>query len=118
MDCALAVSSLTEFAQWLLDHLSAVMDWQTIVESLPALLMGLVRTFELVAISIAIGFTLAIPLALLRVSRNPFAWMPVYAYIYVMRGTPLLVQLYLIYYGSGQIPGVQDSFLWPFLKEA
>jgi His/Glu/Gln/Arg/opine family amino acid ABC transporter permease subunit len=118
MDFAQAGTSLTGFGQWLLDHLSAVMDWQTIVESLPALFMGLIRTFELVAISLAIGFTLAIPLALLRVSRNPFAWMPVYAYIYVMRGTPLLVQLYLIYYGSGQIPGVQDSFLWPFLKEA
>ena len=91
---------------------------QTIVEPAAALFMGLIRTFELVAISVAIGFALAIPLALLRVSRKPYAWMPVYGYIYVMRGTPLLVQPYLIYYGSGQIPGVQDSFLWPFLKEA
>jgi His/Glu/Gln/Arg/opine family amino acid ABC transporter permease subunit len=93
-------------------------DWQVIVESIPTLLDGLVRTFELVGISLALGFLLAVPLALLRVSRNPVAWMPVYAYVYVMRGTPLLVQLYLIYYGSGQIPGIQDTVLWPFLRES
>ena len=93
-------------------------DWQIIVESIPTLLRGLVRTFQLVAISLALGFVLAVPLALLRVSRHPVAWMPVYAYVYVMRGTPLLVQLYLIYYGSGQIPGIQETFLWPFLRES
>ncbi len=100
-----------------LDGLSQVMDWQIVVESVPRLLLGLVRTFQLVAISLALGFLLAVPLALLRVSSNPIAWMPAYAYIYVMRGTPLLVQLYLIYYGSGQIPGIQDSIVWPFLRE-
>lgn len=100
-----------------LDGLSQVMDWQIVVESVPRLLRGLVRTFQLVAISLALGVVLAVPLALLRVSRNPIAWMPVYAYIYVMRGTPLLVQLYLIYYGSGQIPGIQDTIVWEFLRE-
>src|SRR5215510_4023547 len=100
---ALAISLIAQVTQWLLDQFSAVVDWQVIVESLPALFMGLIRTFELVIFSIGLGFALAIPLALLRVSPNPIAWMPVYAYIYVMRGTPLLVQLYLIYYGSAQI---------------
>ena len=118
MQCGAAIASIAQFTQWMLDRLSAIADWEIIVASLPALLLGLMRTFELVGISIALGFILAVPLALLRTSRNPIAWMPVYGYIYVMRGTPLLVQLYLIYYGSGQIPGVQDSFAWPFLKEA
>ena len=101
-----------------LQALSGFFDWQIIIESIPALLRGLVRTFELVGISLVIGFLLAVPLALLRVSRNPIAWVPVYAYVYVIRGTPLLVQLYLIYYGSGQIPGIQESVVWPFLRES
>ena len=118
MDWAQLKMRLAELKAALLDHLSQFMDWEVIVESMPALLMGLVRTFELVGICLVLGFILAVPLALLRTSRNPLAWIPVYAYIYVMRGTPLLVQLYLIYYGSGQIPGIQESFFWPFLREA
>jgi His/Glu/Gln/Arg/opine family amino acid ABC transporter permease subunit len=100
------------------DALAGIWDWETIFNSIPALLRGLVRTFELVGISLVLGFMLAVPLALLRTSRNPLAWMPVYGYVYVMRGTPLLVQLYLIYYGSGQIPGIQESVFWPFLRES
>lgn len=94
------------------------MDWQLAYESLPALFEGLLITFILVVLSLAIGGVLAVPLALMRVSRNPFLWMPVYGYVYLMRGTPLLVQLYLIYYGVSEIPGIQQSFLWPFFREA
>lgn len=118
MDAAVAIAGISELVRSVLDGLSGFIDWQVIVENLPALFLALTRTFELVALSLALGFVLAVPLALLRVSSNPIAWTPVYAFIYVMRGTPLLVQLYLIYYGSGQIPGIQESFLWPFLKEA
>jgi His/Glu/Gln/Arg/opine family amino acid ABC transporter permease subunit len=103
---------------WFQGFVAGIWDWQAIYDGIPTLLDGLVRTFELVSISLGLGFLLAVPLALLRTSRNPVAWMPVYAYIYVMRGTPLLVQLYLIYYGSGQIPGIQETFLWPFLRES
>jgi His/Glu/Gln/Arg/opine family amino acid ABC transporter permease subunit len=94
------------------------MDWELILDSIPTLLKGLLVTFEIVLLSLFLGGILAVPLALLRISRHAIAWMPVYAYIYVMRGTPLLVQLYLIYYGSAQIPGMQDSVLWPFFKQA
>ena len=118
MDWTALKTEWDEFKTALLERLTQFMDWEVVVESIPALLMGLVRTFELVGICLVLGFVLAVPLALLRTSRNPLAWMPVYAYIYVMRGTPLLVQLYLIYYGSGQIPGIQESFVWPFLREA
>ena len=100
------------------EFVAGIWDWHAIFDNIPTLQDGLVRTFELVGISLGLGFLLAVPLALLRVSPNPIAWMPVYAYIYVMRGTPLLVQLYLIYYGSGQIPGIQDSVFWPFLRES
>ncbi|HXV24009.1 MAG TPA: ABC transporter permease [Alphaproteobacteria bacterium] len=117
METLTAIAGLSEFLMWARDGLAGFADWQIIVDSLPKLFRGLVRTFQLVAISLALGFVVAVPLALLRVSRNPIAWMPVYAYVYVMRGTPLLVQLYLIYYGSGQIPGIQESVFWPFLRE-
>ena len=96
MDWNTIITALQDAFVTLRDGVLGIWDWQTIIESIPALLRGLVRTFELVGISLVIGFLLAVPLALLRVSRNPIAWMPVYAYIYVMRGTPLLVQLYLI----------------------
>lgn len=93
------------------------MDWQLSFDSLPALLNGLLITFTLVVFSLALGGILAVPLALMRVSRNPLLWMPVYGYVYLMRGTPLLVQLYLIYYGVGEIPGIQHTFLWSFFRE-
>jgi His/Glu/Gln/Arg/opine family amino acid ABC transporter permease subunit len=115
------VATIAGLHDWLIafqGFVAGIWDWQAIYDGIPTLLDGLVRTFELVAISLGLGFLLAVPLALLRVSRNPFARMPVYAYVYVMRGTPLLVQLYLIYYGSGQIPGIQDTIFWPFLRES
>ncbi len=118
METLTAIAGIYEWLMWIRDGLADFADWQIIVDSLPKLFRGLVRTFQLVGISLGLGFLLAVPLALLRVSRNPFAWMPVYAYVYVMRGTPLLVQLYLIYYGSGQIPGIQESILWPLLRES
>ncbi|MGH6890867.1 MAG: ABC transporter permease subunit [Dongiaceae bacterium] len=97
MDAVIAIAGIAEFFEWVQERAAGIADWQVIVASLPILFMGLVRTFELVAVSLALGFILAVPLALLRVSRNPIAWMPVYAYIYVMRGTPLMVQVYLLY---------------------
>ena len=112
------LAAIEEWLDALSEFVAGIWDWQAIIEGIPTLLEGLVRTFELVGISLALGFLLAVPLALLRTSRNPIAWMPVYAYIYVMRGTPLLVQLYLIYYGSGQIPGIQETVFWPFLRES
>jgi His/Glu/Gln/Arg/opine family amino acid ABC transporter permease subunit len=57
------------------------------------------------------------PLALARVSFNPLLRLPARAYIFFFRGTPLLVQLFLIYYGLGQFPAVRASALWPVLRE-
>ena len=58
------------------------------------------------------------PLAVARTSSNPLINWPVWAYTYFFRGTPLLVQLFLIYYGLGQFEAVQQSIFWPLLKEA
>lgn len=81
-------------------------------------LEGAILTVELVAIATVVGFVLAVPLALARLSRNPLIAWPAYAYTFFFRGTPLLVQLFLIYYGLGQFEAVREGFLWPVLKDA
>jgi arginine/ornithine transport system permease protein len=65
-----------------------------------------------------LGLTLAVPLAVLRTSKNFFIQAPIRAYVYFFRGTPLLVQMFIIYYGFGQFEAIKASFVWPFFKEA
>lgn len=88
-------------------------------EAFPKLLGGVPETLALVAVSLAIGFVLAVGVAQLRLSKNATGAWAARAFIYVFRSTPLLVQIYLIYYGSGQFrPLLQDIGLWPFFREA
>lgn len=94
------------------------MAWQVVANNLPLYLQGLWTTLWLVAASLATGLALALPLAVARTSGNWLVAGPVAAYTYVFRGTPLLVQLFLIYYGLGQFEGVRESALWPWLREA
>src|SRR5215475_2638858 len=75
------------------------MDFSPVFENLPRLLEGFVLTIELTAGALIVGMCLAVPLALLRVSRHWFLWMPAYGYIFFLRGSPLLIQIFLIYYG-------------------
>lgn len=93
-------------------------DYVLIFYSLPDLLRGLLMTLQLVVAALAIGLVLTVPLALLRVSKNRWVWMPVYGYTYLFRGTPLLIQLFLIYYGLGQFDWIKETFLWTFFREA
>lgn len=94
------------------------MNYEVIIDNLPRFAAGLALTLEITLISVVIGFCMALPLALLRVSRNPVLWMPVYGYIFYFRGTPLLVQLFLIYYGSGQFRDQLEAIgLWRFFRE-
>jgi len=78
---------------------------------------GTLITIELVVISSAIGLAIAVPMALARVSRNPLLAGFAYGYIYLLRGTPLLVQLYLVYFGLGQFEAVRESLFWPVLRD-
>lgn len=95
------------------------MDIELIIDSLPRILSGAWVTIQLVSQALVLGMMLALPLALLRVSRNPILWMPAYGYIFFFRGTPLLVQIYLIYYGSGQFRDFLESVgLWVVFREA
>lgn len=80
------------------------------------LLSGVPLTVELTLISVSIGGAFAVLLAVLRATFRPFAWF-VRGYVFVLRGTPLLLQIFLIYYGLGQFAAVRASIFWPFLRE-
>ena len=94
------------------------LDFSIIQENIGLYLQGLWNTLWLVAAALAIGFCLSVPLALAANSRNLLLNGPVFCFSYFFRGTPLLVQIYLIYYGSGQFEAVKQSILWPVLREA
>jgi arginine/ornithine transport system permease protein len=93
------------------------MNWQVIVDNLPAFAGGLRVSLTLLAASLVTGLLLALPMAVARVSaRRWLAW-PVWLFTYVFRGTPLLVQLFIIYFGLAQFDAVRSSALWPLLRE-
>ena len=80
-------------------------------------LKGLDQTLLLLLVSLPTGFILSLIFALGRVSKNIFLSKIIEYYIFVIRGTPLLVQIYLIYFGLASIKVIRDSFLWIILKE-
>ena len=94
------------------------MDIDAIVSNLPLYVEGLWITVQLVAMALAVGLVLSVPIAIAAASRNPLIAALPKTYIYFFRGTPLLVQMFIIYYGFAQFEAVQQSFAWPILKEA
>ncbi len=91
-------------------------DFALIVESVPKMLAGVGITLEILLLSTLIGTLLAIVTLLMRIS--PYRWLqwPAIAYIFFFRGTPMLVQIFVIYHGAGQFEFIRDSFLWPILR--
>lgn len=89
-----------------------------VLGALPLYLQGLWTTLWLVALALIFGLLLAVPLGIMRTSRNPLVNGPVWAYTYFFRGTPLFVQLGIIYYGSGQFTVIREGALWPLLSQA
>lgn len=88
---------------------------------LPAFLAiknGFLLTLAITFASFALGQVLALPLALARGSGQAWIRRPAATYTFLVRGSPLLVQLFLVYYGLGQIEAVRESFLWPVLRSA
>ncbi|ASW10101.1 ABC transporter permease [Rhizobium sp. 11515TR] len=87
----------------------------------PLLLTGAVQTLSLLAISVVFGFVIAIGLAFAQVSGGPILRTLARGYCTFFRGTPLLIQLWLLYYGVGSllpmIPGIRQSLFWPILRE-
>ena len=94
------------------------MDFDAIRTSLPSFASGALTTIELTLAALACGMLFALPLSILRGWPSRWVAGPVWAFTYVIRGTPLLVQLYLVYYGLGQFEAVRDSFAWPWLRSA
>lgn len=98
------------------------MEWYWLPEYAPRFAEGLWLTVQLLVLSIFFGMSMAIPIGLVQVTGpRPLAWLAK-AFCTIIRGTPLLIQLWLIYYGIGSlfpfIPGIRESMLWPILRDA
>jgi arginine/ornithine transport system permease protein len=94
------------------------MNFDTILENLPLYVSGLGVTLKLLGLSLACGLLLAVPLALVRTVSRGWASRAVWVYTYAFRGTPMLVQLFLCYYGLAQFDAVRESWAWPWLSSA
>jgi polar amino acid transport system permease protein len=109
---ALVVYCVTQL-QW---HWLAEPKYQT------ALLQGIWRSIWILVVTMVLGMTLAVPIGLAQAAGPWYLAAPARAFCTVIRGTPLLMQLWLLYYGLGSlfpsIPGIRDSFLWPILRQA
>lgn len=93
-----------------------MINWTIVAETLPAFLDGVQITLALLVISCLSGLLLSVPLSVARASDNPWLSVPVWGFTYVIRGTPLLVQLFILYYGLPQFEAVRESALWPYLR--
>ena len=92
-------------------------DLALILDSIPKMLMGIGLTLELLFVSGALGLALAIVLLIMRISGRWYLSAPTMAYIYIFRGTPILVQIFIIYHGLPQFEFIRDSIFWPILRE-
>ena len=93
------------------------MDFDLMISSFPKLLNATLITLKLLSVSLVIGLILGILFSIMRINKNPIINKFAYGYSYFFRGTPLLVQIFIIYFGLGQLEFIRSSFLWIFLKE-
>jgi arginine/ornithine transport system permease protein len=110
-----------EFLEWLkmVSEGHSPIDFYLVFEHFDRFLWGVTVTLQLTALALVVGALLSVPLAVARTSSRAHINGPVWLFTYCFRGTPLLVQTYLIYYGLGQFEAVRESFLWkPILSSA
>ena len=93
------------------------MDIDLIINSFPKLILASITTLKLLSVSLFIGLFIGLFFAILRIKNNLILGKLAYGYSYIFRGTPLLVQIFIIYYGFGQVEFIRESFLWIILKE-
>ena len=93
------------------------MDFELMINRFPKLLNAAVVTLKLLSVSLIVGLFIGLLFAILRLNKNIFINKFAYGYSYLFRGTPLLVQIFIIYFGLGQIESLRSSFLWVILKE-
>lgn len=97
----------------------AGIDWEFASRYFPRMLEGLWITIQLVVIAILLGFVIALPVAFARMSPSRIVGALAYAYVYFFRGTPLLAQIFLVYYGAGEFRAQLESVgLWWLFREA
>ena len=94
-----------------------IFDFALIADSIPKMLTGFWMTFELWFLSAVLGMALAIILLLMRISGRWYLFSAAMIYIYIFRGTPILVQIFIIYHGMPQLEFVRESMFWPILRE-
>ena len=93
------------------------MDFELMINSFPKLIGATVITLKLLSVSLIVGLFIGLLFAILRLNKNVFINRFAYGYSYVFRGTPLLVQIFIIYFGLGQIEYLRSTILWAILKE-
>ena len=93
------------------------MDFELMINSFPKLLNAALITLKLLSVSLIVGLFIGLLFAILRLNKNVFINKFAYGYSYVFRGTPLLVQIFIIYFGLGQIEYLRSTVLWVILKE-
>jgi polar amino acid transport system permease protein len=105
--------------QTLYDNAAILLNFEMMSRYGMRLISGLWITIQVVGISVTLGFLLAYPICLARMARNPILSGAALSYVTFFRGTPLLCQLYLVYYGAGEIrPFLTDIGLWWLFREA
>ena len=93
------------------------MDFELMIGSFPKLLGATVITLKLLSLSLFFGLFIGLFFAILRIKNTNTLGKIAYLYSYIFRGTPLLVQIFIIYYGFGQVEFIRESLLWNILKE-
>ena len=93
------------------------MDIELMINSFPKLLSATLITLKLLSVSLILGLFIGLGFAILRMNNNKLINKFAYGYSYLFRGTPLLVQIFIIYFGLGQIEYLRTTFLWVVLKE-
>jgi octopine/nopaline transport system permease protein len=94
------------------------MDFKFLLDCFERLLTGVPLTLKLAACSCSIGFLLAWVICSMRLSKKWWLEFPAKCFVEVFRGTPLLVQLFIIYYGLGQFTWLRESFAWAYFRDA
>ena len=95
------------------------MDLELVIKYGPKMLQGLIVTLQLVGISLFLGAILSLPITAMRMSNSKFLRGFSFGYVYFFRGSPLIAQLFLVYFGAGQMrPFLEDVGMWGFFREA
>lgn len=96
------------------------MNWEILTDNYDKLLAGTWTTLWMVALSLVLGLALALLTAVMSASKNPLLKWPAETFSYIFRGTPLLIQLYIFYYGFGVLfgtmEGIRDTIWWAIIR--